>query len=125
MSKLPRWAALVFVALIAAGLIAWELTGLRRPEAPLREVAVILGAAGPFPDTLYLEEGAQYRVALTSLDKAYPVPQGSGIASSTGAREVMPGQVVWIELAADPSWDGRRLGDGGPVVRVVDSLATV
>ncbi|MFO7311331.1 MAG: redoxin domain-containing protein [Bacillota bacterium] len=125
MSKLPRWAALAFIALIAAVLIAWELMGLRRTEAPVREVAVILGAAGPFPETLYLEEGARYRVALTSLDETYLVPQGSGIASSSGAREVMPGAVVWIELKADPSWDGRRLGDGGPVVRVVDSLARV
>lgn len=125
MSKLPRWAAIAFIGLIAAGLVAWEMVGLRRTDAPMREVAVIFGTAGPFPETLYLEDGVQYRIALTSLDRSYPVPAGNGVVSSSAASEVAPGEVVWIELTADPSWDGRRLGDTGPVVRVVESIGEI
>ncbi|HEY8417565.1 MAG TPA: redoxin domain-containing protein [Limnochordales bacterium] len=123
MAKLPRWAALAIVGLVAAGLIVWEVTGLRRTDPPQREVAVILGAQGPFPETLYLEEGAQYRIALTSLDEAYPLPDGPGIRTQAAGREVVPGGVAWIELTAGADWDGRRLGESGPVVRVVDSLS--
>lgn len=124
MTKLPRWAAVAIVVLLAAGLLAWELMGLERSDAPLREVAVILGAEGPFPDTLYLEQGHSYRVAMTSLDEAYPLPQGPGLSPQAGAsREVVPGEVVWLDLTADSGWDGRRLGEGGPVVRVVESLS--
>lgn|GEM_PF-132445 len=124
MSKLPRWAAVTIVVALVAGLAAWELWGLRAPDNPPREVAVILGAQGPYPETLYLEDGASYRIALTSLDEVYPLPDVPGVRlPQSGARDVAFGEVAWVELDADPGWDGRRLGENGPVVRVVDSLA--
>jgi len=124
MVKLPRWAAVAIVVLLAAGLVVWELNQGHKTDSPLREVAVILSADGPFPETLYLEEGARYRVALTSLDQVYPLPALAGAEPvDPNRREVGPGEVVWMEFAVDQGWDGRPLGPHGPEVRVVDSLA--
>lgn len=128
----PRWLAVGIIVVIAAGLVAWELYGAQvAVDRGVREVAVIMTADGPFPDVLFVEDGADYRIAVTSIAGEHTwtdVRVTDADASGDGAAEsvtVRPGQIVWLEVASDSFSDGERLGGVGPTVRRVDSLTTL
>lgn len=118
-----RLVAVTVIVLIAVGLVAWELYGPgRRADAGVREVAIILHADEPHPPVLYVEKGADYRIAVTSADDRYSLAEWPGQPTSSGDNEVRPDTVVWIDVPAQQLRDGRRLGHNGPVVQVVDNL---
>lgn len=131
----PRWPAIALILLIAGGLIAWEFFGAQRAaDRGVREAAVVLTQDGPFPAVLYVEEGVQYRIAVTSIAGEHMltgvVAADDGAASGQGSSAppnvvVRPGEVVWLEAAPETLRDGIRIGGIGPRIQRVDDLATL
>lgn len=120
-----RWVAAVVILAIAAFLVAWELYVERLvADRGVREAVVVMTSDGPFPDVLFVEQGAPYRIAVTSIAGEHTwtgvMPEGADRAENVTVR---PGQVVWLNVPASSLQDGRRLGGVGPVVRVVETLA--
>lgn len=124
----PRWVALAVLLGIAGLLAAWELYGERLAvDRGVREVVVVMTADGPFPDVLFMEQGASYRIAVTSIAGEHTLTGVTLAAeeSSDGGRSVAvrPGEIVWLQVEPSAVQDGRRLGGVGPVMRTVESLA--
>lgn len=119
-----RVLAIVIIVIIGAGLAAWEWFGSSgRVDAGMREVAVILTDAEPYPPVLYVEEGMDYRIAVTATAGTHSLSDWPGSGDETGdAPAVTEGTVVRLDAPAASLRDGRALGPGGPVVHVVDSL---
>jgi len=117
-----RILAVAVIVVIAAGLLAWELSGPGgRTEAAVGEAAVILAETGSFPATLYVERDVDYRIYVTASSGSHSLDGWPGNAKD-GSTRVAPGETVELNVSAGELRDGQRIGPGGPSVRIVDDL---